>query len=133
SCEFIYRVIEESGGVHDFYRRFFLSAVCPLGFTRGDVNLNYYDDRRLQDAVSPFIVSSIQKHIEIGGRRDHVVILGRGKNAKFFSALNSEHGWFGSVHVLDHPRFIMQYKRRQLPAYIREYVETLASIPVEPA
>ncbi|MEO5588355.1 MAG: uracil-DNA glycosylase family protein [Gemmatimonadaceae bacterium] len=131
SCEYIYRVIEESGGVSDFYRRFFLSAVCPLGFTRDGVNVNYYDDRRLQDVVSPFIVSSIEKHLAIGGRSDHVIILGRGKNAKFFSALNDEHGWFSAVHVLDHPRFIMQYKRRQLPAYIREYIDTLTSINAE--
>jgi hypothetical protein len=43
SSIFIYDFINRSFGVREFYRRFFLTATCPLGFTRGGVNLNYYD------------------------------------------------------------------------------------------
>src|SRR5207237_5309002 len=100
SSIFVYDVVNALGGATTFYRDFFLSAVCPLGFTRGGLNLNYYDDTRLARAVTPFIVSSVEKHLAFGGRRDHVVILGRGQNAKFFQALNTEHGWFAEVHPL---------------------------------
>lgn len=128
SSIYVYNVIERMGGPQQFYRHFFLSAVCPLGFTRNGINFNYYDDPRLERMVTPFIVSSVEQHIALGCRRDHVVILGRGANARFFSRLNDEHGWFGGVHALDHPRFIMQYRRKQLAAYISEYTELLSRV-----
>ena len=110
-------MIRYMGGPAKFYQQFFLSAVCPLGFTREGLNLNYYDDRKLERAVTPFIVSSVERHIAFGCRRDHVVILGRGDNARFFGRLNDEYRWFGEVHALDHPRFIMQYRRKRLDDY----------------
>ena len=126
SSIFIYAVINRLGGIQEFNNRFFLSAVSPLGFTRRGINLNYYDDPKLERAVTPFIVSSIEEHIGFGARRDHVIVLGRGKNAKFLERLNDKHRWFGSIHALDHPRFIMQYRRRQLDAYIESYKDTLS-------
>lgn len=125
SSVFIYEMIERLGGPGAFYGRFFLSAICPLGFTREGRNLNYYDEPRLERMVTPFIVSSVERHIAFGGRRDRVVILGRGKNARFFERLNHEHRWFDSVDALDHPRYIMQYRRRKLRAYIRKYEAAL--------
>jgi hypothetical protein len=127
SSIFIYNVINHLGGPGTFYSRFFLSAVSPLGFTRGGTNLNYYDERKLERAVTPFIVSSIESQIALGCRRDRVIVLGRGQNAKFMTRLNNERGWFTSVHALDHPRFIMQYRRRKLDAYIANYAEVLSS------
>src|SRR5262247_2000398 len=46
SSVFIYELISLLGGPARFFGRFFLSAICPLGFTkgRGGVNVNYYDD-----------------------------------------------------------------------------------------
>lgn len=128
SSIFIYDVIDALGGLAEFNRRFFLSAVCPLGFTRDLLNLNYYDDWKLERAVTPFIISSIERHIALGCRRDDVVILGRGQNAKFFTGLNEKHRWFASVHALDHPRFIMQYRRKRLGAYIENYKDILAPL-----
>jgi len=126
SSVFVYAVINKLGGPREFNRRFFLSAVCPLGFTRDWVNLNYYDERNLERALTPFIVSSIERHIALGGRRDHVVVLGSGKNATFLRRLNNQHRWFTSIHALDHPRFIMQFRRRQLEAYVKEYEDVLS-------
>jgi hypothetical protein len=75
SAGFIYEVIEQYGGVKKFYSDWFISAVSPLGFItfpgssdppfqRGKAkNINYYDDRNLQTAVTPFIIDSIQKQI----------------------------------------------------------------------
>jgi hypothetical protein len=125
SSIFIYDVINRLGGPQQFYQRFFLSAICPLGFTRSGVNLNYYDDRRLQRAVTAFIVSSIQQHIAFGGRVDSIVVLGCGRNAKFLERLNDEHHWFKQVVPLDHPRFILQYRRKRLGEYIEKYVNAL--------
>ena len=126
SSVFVYNVINRFGGPNEFNSRFFLSAVCPLGFTRDQTNLNYYDDRKLERAVTPFIVASIEQHLAFGGRRDHVVILGRGQNSTFLSRLNDRHRWFASIHSLDHPRFIMQYRQKQLDAYIAKYRDILS-------
>jgi hypothetical protein len=128
SSIYIYDMIRHMGGPGKFYRQFFLSAVCPLGFTRAGVNLNYYDDKKLERAVTPFIISSVERHIEFGCSREHVVLLGRGENSRFFRRINSEHGWFDEVHALDHPRFIMQYRRKRLPEYLDQYASILSSI-----
>jgi len=128
SSIFIYSVINHLDGPQSFYSRFFLSAVSPLGFTRGGINMNYYDDRKLERAVTPFIVSSIEAHIALGCRRDRVIVLGRGQNAKFMMRLNDEHRWFESVHALDHPRFILQYRRKKLDDYIANYADVLSGI-----
>src|SRR6266542_587255 len=128
SSIFVYNVIKHLGGPKAFYSRFFLSAVSPLGFTRGGINLNYYDDRKLERAVTPFIVSSIEAQITLGCRRDRVIVLGRGHNAKFLTRLNDEHQWFNAVHALDHPRFIMQYRRKKLDAYIANYTDVLSAV-----
>jgi hypothetical protein len=127
SSIFIYDVINHMGGPQAFYRRFFLSAASPLGFTRGGTNLNYYDERKLERAVTPFIVSTIEAQIALGCRRDRVIVLGRGANARFLTRLNDEHRWFASLQALDHPRFIMQYRRKKLDAYIASYEKTLSS------
>ena len=55
-----------------------------------------------------------------------MIVLGRGKNAKFLRGLNDEHRWFESVHPLDHPRFILQYRRRQAESYIADYERVLS-------
>ncbi|HYN80646.1 MAG TPA: uracil-DNA glycosylase family protein [Gemmatimonadaceae bacterium] len=126
SSRFIYSVIKHLGGPDAFFRKFLLSAVCPLGFTRHGKNLNYYDDRKLERAVTPFIAASIDAQIALGCSRERVIVLGRGKNAKFFRRLNDGHRWFESVHPLDHPRFILQYRRRQAESYITDYERVLS-------
>ena len=125
SAIFVNMVIKHLGGPKAFYDRFFISAVSPLGFTRRGINMNYYDDRKLERAVTPFIVSSIEAQIALGCRRDRVIVLGRGQNAKFLTRLNDQYRWFDSVQRLDHPRFIMQYRRKKLDDYIASYESTL--------
>jgi hypothetical protein len=123
SSIFVYDFIERVGGVRTFYRRFFLTAASPLGFTRRGRNLNYYDDPSLARAVTPFIAHSIERQIALGGRRDHAIVLGKGANMNFMSRLNAEHGFFQQIHALEHPRPIMQYRRRQLEHYLSRYVD----------
>ena len=87
SAEFIYDMIGDYGGVNKFYREWFIGSVCPLGFTaspelcsfrslrsgtsKGGVkNMNYYDDKKLLKAVTPFIVDCISKLASMGFMTD---------------------------------------------------------------
>ncbi len=126
SSAFVYKVIERFGGPRKFYRRFFLTAVCPLGFTRDGINLNYYDDPALARRLTPFIVDSIQRQIALGARTDRAIVLGVGKNLSFLQDLNAAHGFFREIVALEHPRWVMQYRRRQLDRYSAKYEEVFA-------
>ena len=79
------------------------------------------DPAKLAAAVTPFIVHTMERQIALGARRDHAIVFGRGQNHRFLERLNAERGWFGSLHPLDHPRSIVQYKRKQLAAYVERY------------
>lgn len=133
SSMFVYEVIERLGGPSAFYRRFFLTAVSPLGFTRDGKNLNYYDDARLERAMTPFIVETMERQIALGARRDHALVFGRGENFRFLEKLNAEHNWFGELHPLDHPRPIVQYKRKRLGEYAGRYAELFERLADSPA
>lgn len=126
SSVFVYKVIDRFGGPREFYRRFFLSAVCPLGFIRNGINLNYYDDRSLARSVRPFIIDSLRQQIAMGGRADRVIVLGIGENLRFLQKLNDEHGFFRELVPLEHPRWIMQYRRKRLDEYVEKYLEALS-------
>jgi hypothetical protein len=132
SSIFVYDFVQRFGGPAVFHRSFFLTAISPLGFTRGGKNLNYYDSPALAKAVTPFIVRSIEQQIALGGRRDHAIVLGTGTNFTFIQRLNAEHGFFAQLHALDHPRFIMQYRRRRLDEYLARYEATFRAL-VPPA
>src|SRR5688572_31487076 len=45
SADFIYTMIQSFGGTQVFYSKFLFSSVCPLGFTKDGINMNYYDDK----------------------------------------------------------------------------------------
>ena len=128
SSIFIYDFIERFGGVRAFYGSCFLTAVSPLGFTLAGKNLNYYDRSDLAAAVTPFIVQTMKRQLSLGARRDHAVVLGKGQNRRFLENLNREHGWFGEIHALEHPRSIMQYRRKQLQAHVDEYVRLFSRL-----
>ena len=125
SAEFIYRMIESYGGASAFYNDWFIGSVCPLGFIKNGKNINYYDDPKLLDAVRPFIVSSINRQVEIGFNRSVCPCIGGEKNFKFLETLNQEYKWFKKIIPLPHPRFIMQYRRRQLENFIHQYLSVI--------
>jgi hypothetical protein len=125
SADFIYMMIDAFGGLESFYKKFFISAVSPLGFTKDGKNINYYDDPRLEKAIKPFVVNSIEKLMDMGMKNDRCFCIGGGENFLFLSKLNKEHGWWRDVVPLAHPRFIMQYRRKKLNEYIDEYLNQL--------
>ncbi len=53
---------------------------------------------------------------------------GTGKNEKYLRRLNDEHRFFKNLVVLEHPRFIMQYKMRSKQFYIDKYVDAFRSV-----
>jgi len=127
SSAFIYAMIDAFGGVVPFYRHFFISAVCPLGFTTTgksgrQVNYNYYDNAELTTAVHPFIVESLKKQITFGIDTSVCFCLGTGKNEHFLKKLNTEHHFFSKIVALEHPRYIMQYKTKSKQHYIDKYL-----------
>jgi hypothetical protein len=130
SSDFFYRVVRAMGGAEAFYRDVYVQAICPLGFTKNGpkgapVNLNYYDDRELQRAITPFVAHWLKQLIGTGMRTDRVFCIGAGKNLAFLEALNAEHHFFTRIVPLEHPRFIMQYKAKQLDRYVQKYVDAL--------
>lgn len=125
SSEFIYRMIAACGGAPDFYRKFYINSVCPLGFVASKgknkwVNYNYYDSPQLYAAVKPFIVQSIRQQIALGCVADEVFSLGK-KNAEYLKRINEEYCFFGKVTELPHPRYVVQYRYRFIDDYIEEY------------
>ena len=130
SSEFIYKMIAAMGGADTFYQQFYINSVCPLGFIvhKGNdkwINYNYYDDKVLFAAVKPFIVKMLKKQIALGLRTEECFCLGK-KNAEFFTELNNEHRFFTTITQLPHPRFIIQYKRKEIGTFIDEFVQKLS-------
>ncbi len=121
SSEFVYKFIEKWGGANKFFGKFFLTAVSPLGFIRDGKNYNYYDNPDLLRATQPFILETLKAQVDMGVSRKVAILLGAGKNQKFFTKINQDYGFFQKIYVLDHPRFIMQYRRRQLLSYLEKY------------
>jgi hypothetical protein len=131
SAEFIYEVINAYGGVAPFYRDWFIGAVSPLGYTKEGKNINYYDDKKLQSAVTPFIVNSIQQQCLLAGKTGDCICIGEDKNYKFLSLLNEKYKWFDTISTVPHPRFVMQYRRKQKAQYIDRYVQALTKFSQE--
>jgi hypothetical protein len=127
SAKFIYQVIDQWGDPERFYRQFYISSLCPLGFVKDGVNYNYYDDKALTRAVTPFIVQNIWDQIRIcKSARTIAYCLGEGKNFTFFKELNHTHGFFEQVIPLPHPRWIMQYRSKSINLFLEMYLHRLA-------
>jgi hypothetical protein len=129
SSTFIYEMIAAYGGPEKFYSKFYFSSVSPLGFTKEEKNLNYYDDARLQKKLMPFILTCLRAQLDIGIDRSVAYCLGEGENFKFLNQLNEEHQFFKKIIPLAHPRFILQYKSKSKQEYIERYLEALTFTP----
>jgi Domain of unknown function (DUF4918) len=129
SSEFVYRMIHAvSGSVAAFYSQFYINSLCPLGFIKERngkwVNYNYYDDKQLTAAVEPFMVQCLKDQIAFGVDTTHVFCMGK-ENAAHLNRLNDEHGLFHKITILPHPRYVVQYKRKEMDRYLSEYRQLL--------
>ena len=128
SSVFIYEVVEAMGGPEAFHQNNYITSVCPLGFVREGINVNYYDDRRLQEAVEPHIIDNLNTQVQFGLLGEEAVCLGQGKNFKYFNRLNQRMGWFQKIHPLPHPRWVMQYRRKTKDQYLEAYCQCLKKL-----
>ncbi len=126
SAIFIYDWINKYGSIQAFYERFFISSLCPLGFLTKGINCNYYDDKKLQQKVKPFIIECMWKQIALGLNREFAYSLGKGKNFQFFKKINEEQQFFKEVIALPHPRWIMQYRRKSKDEILEDMLDKLA-------
>ncbi|MBK9109376.1 MAG: DUF4918 family protein [Saprospiraceae bacterium] len=127
SSEFIYHMISRYGGPSQFYRDYFISSISPVGFIKDGKNFNYYDEVMFTNQLHQYIVFQMQRLLELPLNRKQVICFGEGKNYQFLLKLNSEYQWFDEIIPLAHPRFIMQYKRKELGSYTDTYVLKLKS------
>lgn len=129
SSVFMYEMIEAMGGAKEFYSEFYINSPFPLAIIRHSkdgqwLNANYYDDPQLFELVKEFMISSLKKHISMGLDTNEVFILGK-KNADFIKKLNHHAKLFGKLNILEHPRYIQQYKSKEKQLYIDKYLRTL--------
>ncbi|WP_336731229.1 SMUG2 DNA glycosylase family protein [Chryseobacterium sp. VD8] len=128
SSVFMYDVIEQYGGAEEFYKEVYINSPFPLAIVRKSkgswINANYYDDKELFRDVKEFMIDSLRKHISLNLDTSEVFVLGK-KNADFISKLNREANLFDKMTVLEHPRYIQQYKSKDKQLYIDKYILAL--------
>lgn len=128
SSVFMYDMIEQYGGAEEFYKDVYINSPFPLAIVRKSkgswINANYYDDKELFRDVKEFMIDSLRKHISLNLDTSEVFVLGK-KNADFISKLNREANLFDNMTVLEHPRYIQQYKSKDKQLYIDKYILAL--------
>lgn len=135
SSVFIYDMIAAYGGPELFYKDFFISSPCPLGFTSlsdngKETNYNYYDSKELLEAVEDYIPDNLRALLQLNVKQNICFCFGTGKNFAYLSKLNESHKFFERLVPLEHPRFIMQYKSKQKDLYIEKYLSAFSSVRV---
>ena len=106
-----------------FYKKFYISAVSPLGFVKEEKNLNYYNVKGLPETLEPFIVNCLKEQLSWGVDKRVCYSLGEGENFKYINKLNAKFQFFSEMVALPHPRFIMQYRRKRIDEFVLMYKE----------
>ena len=129
SSVFVYDMIAQYGGVAAFYKDYYINSPFPLAIVRKNaqgnwLNANYYDDPELFALTREYMIETLKKHIALGLDTNEVYILGK-KNATFLEKLNKEAFLFKKMVVLEHPRYIEQYKSKEKQLYIDKFITLL--------
>ncbi len=132
SSVFVYDMIEQYGGAKEFFGDFYINSPFPLAIVRQSktgtwVNANYYDDKVLFASLKEYMIETLRTEIKIGLNTDEVFIWGK-KNADFIAKMNKEAGLFQKITVLDHPRYIQQYKSKEKQLYIDKYLTAFSGL-----
>lgn len=125
SAEFVRMVIDAMGGPTAFYQRIYLSAMSPLGFVKNGININFYDDAEFSKRIVPFVLECMKEQHAAGLESLRCIVMGTGKLKQFFEKHIQQQLGYRHVTFLEHPRFIMQYKRKALGQYIKKYVDAI--------
>ena len=129
SSVFVYDMIAQYGGVAAFYKDYYINSPFPLAIVRKNtqgnwLNANYYDDPELFALTREYMIETLKKHIALGLDTHKVYVLGK-KNATFLDKLNKEASLFKKMIVLEHPRYIEQYKSKEKQLYIDKFITLL--------
>ena len=129
SSVFVYDMIAQYGGVEAFYKDYYINSPFPLAIVRKNaqgnwLNANYYDDPELFALTREYMIETLKKHIALGLDTNEVYILGK-KNATFLEKLNKEASLFKKMVILEHPRYIEQYKSKEKQLYIDKFITLL--------
>ena len=129
SSVFVYDMITQYGGVSAFYKDYYINSPFPLAIVRKNaqgnwLNANYYDDPELFALTRSYMIETLQKHIALGLDTNKVFVLGK-KNATYLDKLNQEANLFQEMVVLEHPRYIEQYKSKEKQLYIDKFITLL--------
>ena len=127
SSEFIYKLINRMDGPDRFYKHFYIGSVSSLGFVKDNKNYNYYDSKELMKCLKPTIISNLVDQIGLGITSRKCYCLGQGKNYEYLKMLNLELKLFDSIIPLPHPRWVMQYRRKNVDVIIDDIVDKLIS------
>ena len=132
SSVFMYEMIAQFGGARTFYEQFYINSPFPLAIVRKAkggkwLNANYYDDPLLFEALKDYMIMTLKEHINLGLDTSEVFVLGV-KNGQFIHKLNKETKLFESLKILEHPRYIQQYKFKEKQTYIDKYILTLNNL-----
>jgi hypothetical protein len=79
-------------------------------------------------ALEPFIIKSIGQQLRIFRPSQQCICIGGEKNFKYFVELNKKLQFFKEIIPLPHPRFIMQYRRKQKETYLLQYLSALGQL-----
>ena len=130
SANFICEVVDAYGGPETFYGDFLFTTVLPFGLLRNGKNYNYYDDKETLNYFEPLIVESIRKQMAYPNVSCRIATIGQGKNLVYLKELNARHDFFDTIEVLPHPRWVMQYQRKEKEKYIGVYLEVLRKLRI---
>lgn len=126
SSKFIYEMINSFGGPALFFASCYLTALYPLAIIKGKTNYNFYDEPELYMSLKNEIISSVEEQFKFGAEKRLAVCLGK-KNYKYLKEINDELSFFERIEILEHPRYIMQYKLKKKEDYIKKYLDVLTS------
>lgn len=131
SSEYVYSVIDAMGGPEAFFSKYYLTAVSPIGFTKDGKNYNYYDSPAMLKATFGYMKEQIERQIAFGANRKMAICLGAGKNFKYLTEINDLLGKpFERIVPVNHPRFVMQYRRKQLEQEITILTQVLSDATI---
>jgi len=125
SAAFMFEVMEAYGGVEKFYKDFFFTTTMPLGLLKEGKNYNYYDDKEMQEGLEPYITKTLLHQMALPQAKSNIICVGTGKNLKYLKVFNDKYHCFESIAVVPHPRWVMQYRRKEKQKYLDMYVDVL--------
>jgi hypothetical protein len=135
SSVFIYDVIDAYGGPQAFFGDFYIHSPFPQAIVRRNkkgnwVNATYYETKQVLNALYPSLLSTMDAQVAMGMDTNNAMVLGR-KNGQYLSHMNAQKRWFKQLHLVDHPRFIQQYRPRDRESYIAAYLDVLRYMKAE--